>query len=229
MAITVYYMSVRPFYENPMFIKALEEVSAARRERVLSCQAEGEKCRLLAAGVLLERLLRQQGCEPEALRTEDGGKPYLEGVKSFHFNLSHSGDYVVCAVGDKPIGVDIQEYRKGTERIPGRFFLKEEQEEIEGVEEDKRQARFFRYWTAKEAYGKLTGKGMAQGFDRFRVNLEAGRIEDRENPKQKIYLKEYFPDFGTKADFTSEQRQKYALTVCSYTQDFTEFLEEIRL
>lgn len=232
MVITVYSMSIGPFYKEAQFKKALEEVSPTRRERVLGCKAEGEQYRLLAAGVLLERVLKQQGYEPESLRTEEGGKPYLEGVENFYFNLSHSGDYVVCAVGEKPVGVDIQEYRKGTERIPERFFLQEETEDIERIDGTERQERFFRYWTAKEAYGKLTGKGLAQGFDSFKVNLESGRIVDLEKPEQKIYLKEYFSNLGRENDLDkcsiSKEQQNYSLTVCSYTSEFAEELQEIQ-
>ncbi len=42
------------------------------------------------------------------LRIGEFGKPYITGFSNVHFNISHSGNVVVCAVCDKPIGVDIQ-------------------------------------------------------------------------------------------------------------------------
>lgn len=35
------------------------------------------------------------------------GKPYLLNYPDVHFNISHSGEYVACAVADSPVGVDI--------------------------------------------------------------------------------------------------------------------------
>lgn len=35
------------------------------------------------------------------------GKPYVEGCAEF--NISHSGDMVVCCIGDKQIGIDIEQ------------------------------------------------------------------------------------------------------------------------
>lgn len=220
MLVHVYGMKTAPFREEKKFEKALQEVSADRRDRILTCKAEGEKCRLLAAGVLLCRVLKMYGYDKYILGSGQKGKPYLEGVEGFHFNLSHSGEYVVCATGRKPVGVDIQEFRKGTEKIPGRFFLETEKEDIEHAEEGERQTRFFRYWTAKESYGKLTGKGLAQGFDRFFVDLERGRILDLEEPGRKIYLKEYSLERNIR-------QQRYALSVCSYAGEFSEKIEEI--
>lgn len=36
------------------------------------------------------------------------GKPYLKGYENFNFNISHSGKFVVCAIDDKSIGIDIE-------------------------------------------------------------------------------------------------------------------------
>lgn len=97
------------------------------------------------------------------------GKPYLREYP-LYFNLSHSGEYVVCAVSDREIGVDIQKYSgMNIIRIAKRFFSEEECSTLEvcGTEEEKRQF-FFRLWVRKEAYGKLLGKGI---FGVISVNL----------------------------------------------------------
>ncbi|WP_423237249.1 4'-phosphopantetheinyl transferase family protein [Clostridium putrefaciens] len=39
------------------------------------------------------------------------GKPYSGEYPQFKFNISHSGDYVLCSIDDKPIGVDIEEIK----------------------------------------------------------------------------------------------------------------------
>ena len=40
----------------------------------------------------------------------DFGKPYLNS-QPYKFNVSHSGDWVVCSVGNSKIGVDIEEIK----------------------------------------------------------------------------------------------------------------------
>lgn len=90
------------------------------------------------------------------------GKPYLREYP-FYFNLSHSGEYVVCAVSDQEIGADIQQcVSVNAERLAGRFFSEEECRGLSSyeTEEEKRQF-FFRLWARKEAYGKLIGEGIA--------------------------------------------------------------------
>jgi 4'-phosphopantetheinyl transferase len=52
------------------------------------------------------------------------GKPYLKEYPNFNFNISHSGEYVLCAVDDKSIGIDVEEEGKHIdyEEIAKNFF-----------------------------------------------------------------------------------------------------------
>lgn len=85
------------------------------------------------------------------------GKPYTEA--DVHFSVSHSGSYFVCIIADCPVGIDVQERRKAAvSKIAGRYFTESEQEYISAYDEDG----FFRLWTRKEAYSKLTGDGLAE-------------------------------------------------------------------
>lgn len=92
------------------------------------------------------------------------GKPYIDNLP-VHFNLSHSGRLVACGISDQEIGVDIQEKRSGNHRrLWERFFTEEEKALLKcccSVEEE--ETLFYRLWTAKEAYGKLTGRGLTGG------------------------------------------------------------------
>ena len=54
---------------------------------------------------LLDEVLRLNGIANYKLRYNEYGKPYLESGGLF-FNLSHSGEYVACAISDKEIGID---------------------------------------------------------------------------------------------------------------------------
>jgi len=83
------------------------------------------------------------------------GKPVYSGL-DIHFNLSHAGTCVVCAVSDRAVGIDIERPRKNAIKVAERFFT---QAECDWIGDDS--LRFARIWTFKEAYAKLTGDGIA--------------------------------------------------------------------
>lgn len=98
------------------------------------------------------------------------GKPYFRDLP-YYFSLSHSGDYVFCALSTEEIGADIQQHRRqlkgdNRRRLAERFFSEEEKRALEVSGE--REELFYRLWTRKEAFGKLTGEGVAGILD---VNL----------------------------------------------------------
>lgn len=108
---------------------------------------------------LLDRL-RDKEPLPLAFRYGEKGKPYFRDYPVY-FNLSHSGDYVLCALAMEEVGADIQQHRTGSVgRIAARYFSEQEKAALENRKEGGEEL-FFRLWTRKEAYGKLTGEGIA--------------------------------------------------------------------
>ena len=52
--------------------------------------------------------------------------PVPENPIIFEFNLSHSGDYVLCAAGPYPVGVDVEQWRHGDPKVAEHFFTENE-------------------------------------------------------------------------------------------------------
>ena len=117
-----------------------------------------EEDELLA--VLQARMLREQ-TPPFSFSYEYGeqGKPQIVNFPK-KFNLSHSGDYVVCGVSDGEVGVDIQKWVPFKDRTAERFFAKAEWKLLQETDVEKRTELFYRLWSRKEAYGKYTGQGI---------------------------------------------------------------------
>ena len=89
------------------------------------------------------------------------GKPYLASHKDAHYNISHSGSIVVCAVYDKPIGIDIQKMNDmNFDSIAKRVFTKNEQEIYFSAPTEMQKEQFYRIWTAKESLIKFLGTGV---------------------------------------------------------------------
>jgi 4'-phosphopantetheinyl transferase len=93
-------------------------------------------------------------------------KPVITNWKPF--SISHSGDYIVVAIGDAlPIGIDIEELRENTDVIAlADYFCSVEKAAILASETPK--YTFFELWTKKEALLKALGDGLIKdGLSQF--------------------------------------------------------------
>jgi len=123
---------------------------------------EDRHARLLG-NLLLMAFLKMNGCEDASdmlgnISTSEHGRPFLE--KGIDFNISHSGQYVVCAASrDVRLGIDI-ERMKGIEVSDFKeSFTPFEWDEIRKALDAL--AAFYRCWTAKESVVKADGRGLA--------------------------------------------------------------------
>ncbi len=102
------------------------------------------------------------GINPEAVALEiaPGGKP---GVAGCDFSISHSGPWLVVAVGDTAVGVDIEmpRPRRNMMDLAERFFSARDIRYLRDAAEMARDRAFFRLWVAKEAALKCAGVGLA--------------------------------------------------------------------
>ncbi len=140
--------------------EALGEISASRREKALKFKHEQGQRECVLAYLLLKRALKEvygMDGNPEMVEQE-GGKPLLKDHPEIHFNLSHCKSAVACAIGDEPVGVDVERVRKYDDSLARHVLNGKELEEVE-ASDDKARA-FIRLWTKKEALLKLTGEGI---------------------------------------------------------------------
>ena len=114
----------------------------------------------VGAGLLAQGMLVKAGATDLTLAYGEHGKPYLARHPSIHFNLSHSGDYALCAVADRPVGVDIQEMVDYDEALARHCMCDDELAWLAG-QGDKSRA-LTRLWVRKESYIKLTGEGLSR-------------------------------------------------------------------
>lgn len=115
-----------------------------------------------AAGqFLLRRVLGEEAYEKAEFAKNEHGKPYIKGHLK-HYNISHSGQFVVLVTANSEVGVDVQEKKSlRMDAIARRFFAKEEwQAYAEANGEEEREKLFFHIWCRKEAYGKYLGTGL---------------------------------------------------------------------
>lgn len=179
---------------DPLLVpEILQGLPKARQEKVLRAKQRQKRLQSLGAGLLLADILTQRGISMETLRTEVCGKPVVDGI---HFNLAHSGNMVICAVGNRQVGCDIEQIKPMSKNMEARNFSVTERERLAQLSKEISLREFYRIWTMKESYLKMTGIGL-------RVPLDTLEIKD-------CYLKEY-------------SIPGYQITVCAKETEFSTF------
>ncbi|MCC8161067.1 MAG: 4'-phosphopantetheinyl transferase superfamily protein [Oscillospiraceae bacterium] len=161
-------------------------LSERRAEKVNRLKHAQKKAQSIGAELLLNYAVKQEtkAKTPVNWDTDENGKLYLTDYDKIYVNLSHSGDYAVCAVNDKPVGADIQRCRECDIKTAERFFTADEAEFI-ALSQDKNSA-FFEIWTKKESFLKAIGRGITIPLSSFSV------LSDSVEYDGKVYLfKEY--------------------------------------
>lgn len=94
----------------------------------------------------------------EALVVSAGvnNKPYFKNYPEVRFSLSHSGDYVLLAMSHTEVGIDIEKIRElDFKALAERHYTGGELKKAATLD------GYFKVWTAKEAYLKLTAEGLS--------------------------------------------------------------------
>lgn len=150
------------------YVQYEQYLDSARREKTGRLKNTADKVRSLTAGLLSRYLISEvSGRDFYSIEFSAGehGKPAAVGIP-IEFSLSHSGECVLCAVSGSPVGADIERIRTANKRLSERFFHPEERETVNSDRD------FFRVWTGKEAYLKMTGEGISRRLSDFSIFSE---------------------------------------------------------
>mgnify|MGYP003391246339 FL=1 len=177
-------------WENP---ELLEGLPLERQEKIQKCQQEDKRKQSFGAGLLIKHALETHGVQAEEMIS----------------NMSHSGTLVICALSEKAVGCDTECLKEAPGRVSERFFCESEKVYLNQFQGKAYDRQFFRLWTIKESYMKMTREGMKLPFHQFEVNLGERITIIRDGKVQLCYIKEY-----DVAD--------YLVTVCAESDAFAE-------
>lgn len=179
MAVQIYYQSIHDIEINEQLLSALQP---GRRKQLFSLRFEADKKRCAAAGLLLWEHLYHKHPERFTVSYSATGKPSVAYQADYQtdddpsdfcpdispslsaptvpfFNLSHSGDFVILAISDTPVGCDIERLHKAI--LSRHVFHPNELSLLLSLPEgNARNQAFLRLWTAKEAFLKAIGTGI---------------------------------------------------------------------
>lgn len=164
-----YAINIGEIVNTDQLKELMNYISKERLVRVHKYYFEKDKIRCIIGEILLRFILKKHyGIENSEIKFQYSqyGKPYLELYENIYFNLSHSGDWVVCAVGNVPIGVDIEKKEENFPQIY-KFFSKKEILQLHQTAKDNQADLFYRIWTLKESFVKNIGEGLNHSFKKF--------------------------------------------------------------
>ncbi|MBC2582622.1 4'-phosphopantetheinyl transferase superfamily protein [Clostridium sp. DJ247] len=200
---------------NHLFNVLIKFISQDKRNKIYRFMNNNDKYRALISEILIRTIIHEELNMPNdkiCIIKNEYGKPYLKSFKNFHFNISHSGDWVVCADDDKPIGIDIEKIQPiEYSDLSKRFYTEKECKFIFNSSLNEQLNNFYRIWTLKESYVKADGRGLSIPLKSFSID-----INDYENIKvfTSNKLKDcYFKEFNFDSD--------YKMSVCSVDNIFT--------
>ncbi len=140
--------------EAPSFHTAL----TAQEQTMLESRHHGAALRqsICAQRLMKEAIYRKTGQELPILRTEEGAP--VTTVPGLYVSASHTEQCCVGAASCRPVGIDVEACAPVRPRVVSRCFTARERDFLS--RQENQDAWFTRLWTLKEAYGKMTGRGL---------------------------------------------------------------------
>jgi 4'-phosphopantetheinyl transferase len=186
-----------------------EELERARR----FCDALARSRHLAGRAVIRHAVGVRAHCRPDEIGivTKGAGKPLLSlpwTGAAWHFNLSHSGNFIACVVDRVSVGIDVETTARDVDHaaIARAHFSPAEARWI-GEADARGKHRFTALWTLKEAFLKAVGLGISVPLSGF--------VFSALKPRSCCVRSGDLPEAGTwHCRFLPLQRD-YWLSVCS--------------
>jgi 4'-phosphopantetheinyl transferase len=158
-------------------------LTSAEQARASRFRIEEDRWRFQIARAATRRILGSYlGLPPEMIGIEPDrfGKPQLDaatvpGEARVHFNLSHSGGWILAAFARSfPVGIDVEQVRaeRVTDDLIGHIMCEREQRALHRLPREQHVAAFFNCWTSKEALVKGLGLGLSVPVRAIEVSID---------------------------------------------------------
>jgi 4'-phosphopantetheinyl transferase len=177
-----------------------------------------DRQRSLIGEIMVRKFYKDRlGTEALEFELNEHEKPSLKDHPNEHFNISHSGDYVVVAFSDENVGVDVEMIQKDRRAVAERFFTDKEIQQMHACATETAQIHYFyQLWTLKESYMKAIGKGMTMSLSSFSFLLKnnQAKLEYSKNDADWHFYTQLWND---KAFLSICAKKKEPLTVVAKT------------
>lgn len=169
-------ISKEKYSEVSNYIKYL---SSIRQDKVRGFKFEKDKLRSIFGELLLRYALKEYfNIEFDKCKIifNKYGKPYIIHETNLKFNLSHSGNIIICAISYQSVGIDIEE-NKALDLGTLVYCLHEnEQYCLRQYNSKEALDLFYNYWVLKESYLKYLGVGLLYPLNKIGFTITKDQI-----------------------------------------------------
>ena len=202
----VYFLKL-DFNINEHDLLMLEKtISTQRVEYAKQYHQREDYIRSLLSSALLFHALDKYGIDKKDIIIEKSprGKPFLKNFKNIDFNITHSGDWVACAIDSNSIGIDIEQIKDIDLTDFKEILTNKETDYI-----DKKLENFYQIWTLKESFLKALGIGVYKPLSSFTIqpyDKHYARVFQDDNVEKQWYF------YNFKLD------EKHSCSICSQSK-----------
>lgn len=184
----LYIANINLLDDKNTYDKAYQSLSNQRREKVDKLKFINDKKLSILSEILLKNALVELNVDSDiGLTYNKYQKPYLKN-NDIYFNISHSGEYVICAISKDEVGCDIEYIKDIDMKIANKFFYENEYKTI--LNSNKQLETFYRIWTLKESFMKNLGLGFNIELNSFEIVLSNNPVVIQKINNNKYYFKE---------------------------------------
>ena len=217
--LTIYYAQKSELMSDVFWEWCYQQLPQNISDKIKQKSSQKKTQSSLLGYLLLKESLKRNGfCDSiNELKKTSKGKPII--ISNFDFNISHSGDFVVCAFSEKySLGIDIERV-KPTSLLPlQQFFTVDEWNKIQ--QSKNSQEQFFRLWTQKEAVVKADGRGLNIPLKEISIQNNNGYVEQTQWFLQEVPLdKNYVMHVATNEPFREYKMVKISFKYQSKPQN----------
>lgn len=139
-------------------IPLLNLLDEKKQQSILLYKNDSDKINSILGYTLLYLLLKDElGTWIKPIIKFDG-KPSLIYPKGYHFNISHSGNFVCCVLSKCEIGLDVELVKDYKDKLSRYVSNDDEYEMI--INSENKDKSFTSLWTKKESIIKLKGNSI---------------------------------------------------------------------
>lgn len=224
----IYCVQINQALDETPFQEMIRYISPEKKVKIQRFRKPIDAMRSLLGDLIIRYILcKHYGFDNDEIQYGylEFGKPYLKQHTDIHFNISHSGDWIVGVVSNDLVGIDIEKVTHMKENLSSIVLTDNENKKLQALNESERNLSFFELWTLKESYVKSTGSGLSEGLHTLEISMNNGIIRMKKN-EQPIHA--YFEIL--------DSIEGYKFSLCSLSQSidrkiklfsYHEFKEEI--